>query len=109
MDLILYLDGPAILVEPDNIERQNLGSVQFFQDWSKKQQKLSVLSNDIYLYIFYIYIYMNSIYIVINTTIAFNLCIFDANLWFCSDPFKRNEQPPGDVAEPWCAISHRDP
>jgi len=32
VDLILHLDGPAILVEPDNIERQSLGSVQFFQE-----------------------------------------------------------------------------
>ena len=32
VDLILHLKGPAILVEPDNLERQSLGSLQFFQD-----------------------------------------------------------------------------
>ena len=32
VDLILHLKGPAILVEPDNVERRSLGSLQFFQD-----------------------------------------------------------------------------
>lgn len=32
VNLILHLDGPAILVEPDNIERQSLGSVQYFEE-----------------------------------------------------------------------------
>lgn len=35
VDLLVYLDAPAIFVEPDNVERQSLGSVDYFQDMLK--------------------------------------------------------------------------
>ncbi|CAJ1368649.1 unnamed protein product [Effrenium voratum] len=32
VELILHLDGPALLIEPDNIERRSLGSVDYFKE-----------------------------------------------------------------------------
>ena len=62
VDLILHLDGPAILVEPDNIERQSLGSVQFFQDRVGQIPTTKIARSYLTIYIYSIWCVYLSIY-----------------------------------------------